>query len=235
MLSSDILITQVLEEDWTHQSTHGTDTALRAQDKHGKGRNGHNDGGATKGKCNNCGKKGHWVKDCWAKGGGKEGQAPKWWKGDSAESSTDSTDSTKQATENRSLADNFVFAILESVEPESDDHSFAEDLSCHTNISAFDWLVDTGLTTHIARNRDHFIEFKADPSEIDGITPRSPLKTLGCGAIQMEFWTSDCTFTVRLMGVKHAPDVPNNILSIGRLTDMEHITLFTNEGVKFHS
>ena len=36
--------------------------------------------GATKGKCQNCGKKKHYVKDCWEKGGGKEGQAPAWFK-----------------------------------------------------------------------------------------------------------------------------------------------------------
>ena len=149
-LSSDVLIARVLEEDWMHRSTHGTDTVLRVQDKRGKGHNRCNDGGTTKGKCNNCGKKGHWVKDCWAKGGGKEGQAPKWWKGESAKSSTDSTDSTKQATENRGLADDFSFAVLESVDPELDDHSFAEDLLCCANISASDWLADTGLTTHIA-------------------------------------------------------------------------------------
>ena len=40
---------------------------------------------------------------------------------------------------------------------------------------------------------------------------------------------------VRLMGIKHAPDTPNNMLSVGRLTDMEHVALFTNEGVKFWS
>ena len=89
--------------------------------------------------------------------------------------------------------------------------------------------------THIARNRNHFIEFNADPSEIDGITPGSPLKTLSRRTIQMEFQTGDHTSTVRLMGVKHAPDAPNNILSVGRLTDMEHVALFTNEGVKFRS
>ena len=27
-----------------------------------------------------CGKKGHTSDQCWDKGGGKEGQAPKWWK-----------------------------------------------------------------------------------------------------------------------------------------------------------
>src|SRR6202522_1436698 len=30
-----------------------------------------------KGECHNCGKKGHWLRDCWEKGGGKEGQGPK--------------------------------------------------------------------------------------------------------------------------------------------------------------
>ena len=94
---------------------------------------------------------------------------------------------------------------------------------------------NTGSTTHIARNRDHFIEFNADPSEIDGITPGSPLKTLSHRTIQMEFRTGNHTSMVRLMGVKHAPDAPNNILSVGRLTDMELVALFTNEGMKFWS
>ena len=110
------------------------------QDKCGKGCNGRNDGGSTKGKCNNCGKKGHWVKDCWARGGGKEGQAPKWWKGDSTRNSTEFTESTKQATENRCFADDFAFAVLESMDPKLDNHSFAEDLLCHANIFTSDWL-----------------------------------------------------------------------------------------------
>ena len=120
--------------------------ALRAQDKWGKGKNGHNDSGATKGKCHNCGKKGHWVNNCWAKGGDKEGQVPKWWKGDSAKNFTDST---KQATESKSPADDFAFAIIESVDPEPGNcSSITEDLSCHANISACDWLADMGSMTH---------------------------------------------------------------------------------------
>ena len=54
----------------------------------------------------------HWVNNCWAKGDGKEGKTPKWWKGDSAKNSTDST---KQATESKSPADNFAFVVIKSV------------------------------------------------------------------------------------------------------------------------
>ena len=35
--------------------------------------------------------------------------------------------------------------------------------------------------------------------------------------------------------MKHAPDAPNNILSIGWLMDMKHIVLFTNIGMGFCS
>jgi len=33
--------------------------------------------GRKKGNCNNCGKPGHWARDCWEEGGRKEGQRPK--------------------------------------------------------------------------------------------------------------------------------------------------------------
>ena len=34
-------------------------------------------GQKRKGDCHNCGKRGHWTRDCYAEGGGKEGEGPK--------------------------------------------------------------------------------------------------------------------------------------------------------------
>jgi hypothetical protein len=71
------LIAVLLEEDRRRKGRNdGTSTALYSNSK-GKDRQ-----GANKDKeCYNCKKKGHISSDCWAKGGGKEGQGPKGRKG----------------------------------------------------------------------------------------------------------------------------------------------------------
>ena len=76
ILMSDALITQILEEYRSWQAGSGGMVLTNGAkwDKKSK------QFGGTKGKCSNCGKKSHWVKDCWEPGGDKEGQAPKWWK-----------------------------------------------------------------------------------------------------------------------------------------------------------
>ena len=80
-----------------------------------------------KGKCRNCGKKGHWVKDYWEPGGDKEGQAPKWW---------NSQDKAKQTPE-KSTNNDFAFTSTDA---------------CAVAISTSDWLADLVATMHIARN-----------------------------------------------------------------------------------
>ena len=74
---ADVLIAQVLDEDHAQKVGSAQQMMLKAQQHHKPKKD---NSGATKGKCQNCSKKGHYVKDCWAKGGGQEGQAPKWFK-----------------------------------------------------------------------------------------------------------------------------------------------------------
>ena len=98
--------------------------------------------GATKGKCQNCSKKGHYIKDCWVKGGDQEGLAPKWFK---------TKETAKQAEEKE-----FAFMSKEVA---------------YSAISASDWLADSAAMTHIARSQNDFTNYAEEPSKIKGISP----------------------------------------------------------------
>src|SRR6266481_7707710 len=142
-LTSDALIACILEEYKSRQAGSGG-TALKGAEQDKKSKR----FGATKGKCRNCGKKGHWVKDCWEPGGDKEGQAPKWWK---------PQEKAKQ-TKERSIDNNFAFTSTET---------------CAAAISTSNWLANSAATTHIALNRSHFMDYISEPNEIEGIAPGS--------------------------------------------------------------
>ena len=172
-------------------------TALKVQGKQSKG----GQPGATKGNCRNCGKKGHYVADCWAKGGGKEGQMPKWFKAPKEKDSAKQTDERDFAF----MANNMALA----------------------SISASDWLADSAATTHIARQRTDFESYTAETSDIEGITPGASLRTHGRGNVPVEFKVKDKSYSATLQDVKHAPNAPNNIISIGWLTDNGHTANFT--------
>src|SRR6266481_6414488 len=156
--------------------------------------------------------KGPLVKDCWEPGGDKEGQAPKWWK---------PQEKAKQ-TKEKSIDNDFTFMSTET---------------CAAAISANDWLADSAATTHIARNRSHFMDYISKPNEIEGIAPGSPLKTIGRGTIKIDFLVKNKNkiFTVQLKDVKHAPTAPNNLISIRPLMDHNYHANFTRGRVEFQT
>ena len=131
----------------------------------------------TKGKFQNCSKKGHYVKDCWVKDGGQEGQAPKWFK-------PWNKDTVKQAEEK--------------------DYAFVSKEVAYSAISAFDWLADSAAMTHMVRSWNDFMSYAKEPSEIDGISPGAILYMWGWGSVYMEFKVSAKMNTIELCDVKHA-------------------------------
>jgi hypothetical protein len=64
-------ITEAAKHDFAQEQAKKDDAALAARTG---GKRNNKSKPKQEGKCNNCGREGHWKDDCWSKGSGKEGQ-----------------------------------------------------------------------------------------------------------------------------------------------------------------
>ncbi|HEV7736915.1 MAG TPA: reverse transcriptase domain-containing protein [Chlamydiales bacterium] len=171
-----------------------------------------------KGKCRNCGKKGHWEKDCWAPGGGKEGQAPVNWKPKQKEQAAKSAVPTHPPKTNEEYA-----FITENINETA------------YIISSSDWLADSAASTHIAKERALFHDYQTAASEVEGVVSGTMLKVKGHGSIFLNFRVGKKVHKILLNDVKHAPDATNNLLSIGRITAAGYTLSMDGSGIKVKS
>lgn len=82
------------------------------------------------------------------------------------------------------------------------------------------WIADSGTTSHVARERRAFIEYESTPGRTLHGAGTTPI--LGRGSIKMRFVHGGKTTTLTLRNVLHAPGVPYNLLSIGRVEAAGH-------------
>ena len=80
-----------------------------------------------------------------------------------------------------------------------------------------------------------FESYTPEASDNEGITPGASLRTYERGNVLVEFKVKNKTYSVTLQDVKHAPNAPNNIISIGWLTDNTYTAHFTKSIVEFMS
>ena len=128
---------------------------------------------------------------------------------------TEETDTTKQSIDN--------------------DFAFVTNEVTYVTILASDWLADLVATTHIARDKNIFIDYQEEIAQIERITPGATLQTHGRGTVALQFKVNETIFPVTLTNVKYASAAPNNLISVGRLTDKGYTVNFTTTGAEFIS
>ena len=149
--------------------------------------------------CYNCHKKGHLAKDCWSKGGGKEGQGPKSRRRNNG---GNRGNRANQATEvvNNALAD------------------VAYSANAHT-LSRYDWVSDSATTSHICNQREAFINYTPlKNSPVQGLGS-IPAQAAGCGTVIVNFAVKGDNIQHKLQDVPHVPEAPNSLLSVSRIDD----------------
>lgn len=164
--------------------------------------------------CRNCGKPGHYAKDCWSKGGGSEGKGPGRLGG--RKKKKDRSNQANEASTNQDLTDNCY-----NLQPSS-------------KFSKEDWLADSGTTSHICNDMNSFVDLTSlTESSISGIGNQS-IKALGRGTVVLEAKVGKETRIHRLKDTLYAPNAVNNLISITRLDDAGLTAKFGDGQVVFH-
>jgi hypothetical protein len=121
-------------------------------------------------KCDNCDRTGHIKRDCWSKGGGKEGQSP-WTKGKGKKKASDSANSAAKDDSDSDYNVATSLVMMGDVDDEPSETALTislhsndiEALSATSTSSKKDILVDAGATRHFSPDRDSFINFVEIP------------------------------------------------------------------------
>ena len=177
------------------QRTKNAESALAAQGK--KPRKGKGKGEKSKSSvtCENCGRAGHTIPDCWSKGGGKEGQGPRQKKSKKGEKKSQDLAAVASG-ENEEL---FAFTCT------SDYAAVANTLQIpKERLGA---CIDSGASSHYCPDRTKFHNYK--PIDNRDITTADGhiLKAVGMGDVHIELPNGSKRTRAVLKNAVYAPDM----------------------------
>ena len=96
-----------------------------------------------------------------------------------------------------------------------------------TDAGKSDWVLDSGCSYHICRDRSQFWEYEACDGGLVRMANGSANRVVGKGTVRFQVLSGK---TVRVAGVRHVPGVRKNLISLGML-DERGCSFSANSGV----
>ena len=229
------VISQILEEKRRQTSastSHSAETALAALEWNARA--------ASKKWCRNCKSDGHDWSDCWATGGGKEGQGPKRKRKKKVKEKANVADEEKGESANvvteRCLVSNetyfsdYASVISESTPTASPPtpHDVMDSVySAHT-MSSLTPIIDSGASSHIFPDRSTFHTYNHSSGSVNGFGDSSS-SISGHGEAQvLTIVPNGSKSCLTLRDACHVPTSSTSIISVPQLDDAYCYTLFGN-------
>ncbi|KAK6996131.1 hypothetical protein R3P38DRAFT_2566208, partial [Favolaschia claudopus] len=115
-------------------------------------------------------------------------------------------------------------AVDESSDDDEDFGFLAREPSSSHGLQPDDWLLDSGCSRSIVRNKSLFTQYSETPGHrIVGIGDTAGI---GRGTVPLSFAVGDQTRACMLRDVLHCPTAPCNLISLARLTDAGYHAIF---------
>ncbi|GBE85505.1 hypothetical protein SCP_0800220 [Sparassis crispa] len=168
---------------------------------------------------------GHFLRDCWREGGGKEGQGPK--DQSPKKDSSGSKNAKGKPAANAAVGDSAT------------DHAFTATFDS-TALAAKPSEVkvevyDSGATRHMSPYRDAFVTFKAISLKPITAADGRKFHATGEGTMRIEIPNGDQSMTVMLKDVLDAPEIAFALISIARADAAGYSTTFENGECRLYS
>ena len=97
-----------------------------------------------------------------------------------------------------------------------DTFNVSDTLAMDERVTYYDWVADTGTTSHITNQRDAFVTYQTlSDKTVSGV---GGLRTTveGTGTVEVESICNGQKYLLRLENVLHIPSNPHNLFSLGR-------------------
>jgi hypothetical protein len=189
-----------------------SDVALAAHGRNGgkpKSKSTHGKGKAKDGDsdiiCHNCDRPGHKKADCWAKGGGKEGQGPRQKKKKSGKS--DKADETAVVANEK---EDGLFAFMCT----SDYVDVANAIQVPK--SRLGGCIDSGASRDYSPDREKFSNYRSIERDITTADGRI-VKAIGMGDLHIDLPNGSKRTAFTFKGAVHSPDMAFTLISVRRL------------------
>lgn len=168
--------------------------------------------------CTNCKKPGHIKENCYAKGGGKEGQGPRqiaWRKKEEFKKRQKDKEAEESALEQSAQAvesDVFMASFIKKSGTSITESIHYTSSSCVQN----SWIADSGASTHIANQREMFSDYQPSTGILN-VAGGMTTKVEGTGTVTMRGLVDEKQKEFKLTNVLYVPSTRHCLLSGPRL------------------
>jgi len=178
----------------------------------------------SKKQCSNCNKHGHVKANCWAKGGGKEGQGPR------RNKDKDKSKDTLATAEEVPLD---AWATIEEIEDSADKDwvetaaaagsTLAQPGRTHRTTTE---LYDSGALWHMSPFCERFLNYKAIKPHAILAANKQAFYAVGTGDLRIEVPNGKSSTPILLKDILHAPEMGLTIVSINQITKAGYSVIF---------